>query len=77
MLRVLKEQFAKAYDMEKAAHDLLKRELYVGRIITFHKGNMKQNDNAEVLSVSGRRVKIRNQFSKAERWIDFSDIKGI
>ena len=77
MLGQIEAAFGQARELEYMAKRMLAEALPVGKIITFHKGNMRQNDNAEVLVVSGRRVKIRNQFSKAERWIDFSDVRGI
>ena len=77
MLAQIKAQFKRAESNKRVAEAMLENSFPVGKIVTFRKGNMTTNANAEVLLVSGRRIKIRNQFSNAERWIDFEDIQGI
>jgi hypothetical protein len=77
MLNNIKTQFKMAREVERTAEKMLADTLTVGSVIVFKKGNMKACDNAEVLCVSGRGVKIINLFSKTERWIDVSDIQSI
>lgn len=74
------EQVLAAFDVSakaaRTAEELLAISLPAGSMITFRKGNMLQDDDAKVLAVDGRRIRIQNQFSKAERWIDVTDITG-
>lgn len=77
MLNRIKSEFEKVRLQKKAAEQLLKDSLPVGSEIVFHKGNMRTNANAEVLCVTGSRVRVRVVYSKAIRWIELSDIQGI
>ena len=65
-----------ARELNRQGEKLLVEAFPVGTVISFKRGNMIDIANAEVLMVSGRRIKILNQFSAAVRLIDFLDIAG-
>lgn len=77
MIETIKKKFDIANDLHVEAEIQLKKILPAGAGITFRRGNMQTNHNAMVLAISGRRVKIYNEFTGRERWIDFEDIQSL
>ena len=76
-LEYVKDLFDAASRDRMEAESELSDLLQKGTVITFRRSNMVDNHNARVISVSGRRVRIRNLFTGANRWIDVDDIVDV